>query len=368
LMQYQDGESRTINGVTYTRQGGQWHAQGAPQGPVYGAPTPPKTPPPQTPVNAARDEVGLELDRNRLAVAPVDARKAEIDARKAQLELDALERKAADPTGALGVEQAKATGFYSRAVKANSAYEAMNVGAQNIQDTIAKTLTPHDYEGYTVSTERQKADAVIRGFIAAALRYESGAAIPPEEFESAYKQYFPQPGEGPQTAAVKAQLRANTMEGLKLGSGPGAEQVPPPNVPDDRIGDEIKARVARGDPPAATIQWLISIGRPPNDRQIEQIIANAGNRNPTVSPPDNGGARALGIGVGDIAEGIGDTSGRRSGTQPGCPLRKATKKSSQAPSSRAALAASASLGWLVLALKLPPGQSPADWSALAHLL
>jgi hypothetical protein len=45
--QYQDGASETINGVTYVRQGGVWHAQQS--GPVYG---PPRVPAAQTPDQA----------------------------------------------------------------------------------------------------------------------------------------------------------------------------------------------------------------------------------------------------------------------------------------------------------------------------
>jgi hypothetical protein len=159
------------------------------------------------------------------ATAPFDARKSAADAQKAELELEALRRKAADPTGALGVEQAKATGFYSRAVKANEAYEKLGVGAEPATVAVAKAILPGAAQGYVIPQKRQEADANTRGFISSVLRYESGAAIPPEEFESAYQTYFPQPGQGPDVVAAKARLRAEAIEALKMGSGPGAAQV-----------------------------------------------------------------------------------------------------------------------------------------------
>lgn len=80
-MQFQDGETRVINGTTYVRQGGQWRAQGA--GPVFGSP---KLPPPQTPVQEQTDEARLEQLRRDLQTAPTkaarDAEAADRDAAK----------------------------------------------------------------------------------------------------------------------------------------------------------------------------------------------------------------------------------------------------------------------------------------------
>jgi hypothetical protein len=56
------------------------------------------------------------------------------------------------------------------------------------------------------SADRQKFEQAQRNFINSVLRKESGAAISPSEFDSAAKQYFPQPGD---SAAVIAQKSAN---------------------------------------------------------------------------------------------------------------------------------------------------------------
>lgn len=164
---------------------------------------------------------------NRVAAATEEAeiRKRQADTRKAELEVQRLEKMAADPSGALGVEQSRAAGFYSRAVKANERYEGLGVGADSPGTSVAKTILPEKYEGYVLPDKRLAADANIRGFIGAVLRYESGAAIPPEEFATAYKTYFPQPGEGPDVVEQKRKLRMDSIGALGMGSGPGAAQV-----------------------------------------------------------------------------------------------------------------------------------------------
>jgi hypothetical protein len=72
---------------------------------------------------------------------------------------------------------------------------------------------------------RQQAEAAQRDFIASTLRYESGAAISNSEFENQRKIYFPQPGDSAETVALKAKLRENAIEGLRLSAGPAAPKV-----------------------------------------------------------------------------------------------------------------------------------------------
>lgn len=76
------------------------------------------------------------------------------------------------------------------------------------------------------SGEQQRVEQAQRNFVNAVLRRESGAAISPVEFESAKKQYFPQPGDLPETVAQKQQNMATTIDALRLGAGQGAENIP----------------------------------------------------------------------------------------------------------------------------------------------
>ena len=73
-----------------------------------------------------------------------------------------------------------------------------------------------------LSKESQKAEQAQRDFINAVLRLESGAAIAQSEFDNAKKQYFPQPGDGREVIAQKAQNRKTAIQGLLNNARPGA--------------------------------------------------------------------------------------------------------------------------------------------------
>jgi soluble lytic murein transglycosylase-like protein len=63
----------------------------------------------------------------------------------------------------------------------------------------------------------QKFDQARRDFVNAVLRKESGAAITPEEFENAEKQYFPIPGNPPEVIAQKEANRATAIDTIAAG-------------------------------------------------------------------------------------------------------------------------------------------------------
>ena len=65
--------------------------------------------------------------------------------------------------------------------------------------------------------------------INAQLRRESGAAINADEYAKADKQYFPQPGDDPETIKQKALNRKLAVEGMVRGAGPTYQ--PSPSVP-----------------------------------------------------------------------------------------------------------------------------------------
>jgi hypothetical protein len=73
---------------------------------------------------------------------------------------------------------------------------------------------------YLTSPDFQRFDQAKRDFVNAVLRRESGAAISSSEFENAYKQYFPQPGDSKEKIAEKAKNRQDTIAGIAGGGGP----------------------------------------------------------------------------------------------------------------------------------------------------
>jgi hypothetical protein len=121
--------------------------------------------------------------------------------------------------------QAKSAAFYTRALRANQLYGGTGVNDDPQGREIAKSLLPDALVNQFTSPARQQAEAAQRDFIASTLRYESGAAISNSEFDNQRKIYFPQPGDSPETVALKAKLRENAIEGLRLSAGPAAPKV-----------------------------------------------------------------------------------------------------------------------------------------------
>lgn len=79
---------------------------------------------------------------------------------------------------------------------------------------------------YLVSSNYQQAEQAQRDFINALLRRESGAVISPEEFDSARKQYLPQPGNGPKVLQQKAANRDLVIRGLINAAGSAFKPAP----------------------------------------------------------------------------------------------------------------------------------------------
>lgn len=141
-----------------------------------------------------------------------------------QIEKD---RARLEATGGIeaSVEQGKAATFALRAQAANKDYEGAKLDPDTIIGQIGYSVAP----GITAnlsSDARNAQRAREADFIAAVLRYESGAAIPPSEFETAYKIYFPSSNAGPQEIEAKRRARANAIEGLRLGAGPNVARIP----------------------------------------------------------------------------------------------------------------------------------------------
>ena len=79
---------------------------------------------------------------------------------------------------------------------------------------------PDAIENWLVSDDYQALDQASRDFINAQLRRESGAVISPEEFDNAYKQYLPRPGDTVEVLKQKAANRKTVIEGMARAAGP----------------------------------------------------------------------------------------------------------------------------------------------------
>lgn len=115
--------------------------------------------------------------------------------------------------------QGKANLFSQRA---SAADEIMNgIGDKiNVIGLTAASAIPGG--NFLMSEDQQKISQAQRDFVNSILRTESGAVISDQEFSNAQKQYFPQPGDGPEVIKQKGQNRKLAIKGLSEMAGPNA--------------------------------------------------------------------------------------------------------------------------------------------------
>lgn len=113
----------------------------------------------------------------------------------------------------------KSSGFLQRAIDAETNFRSLGdvqprgIIGQTVQDAMPSV------SNMMSDADRQRAVQAERQFIAAVLRYDSGAAIPPEEFVSNGQIYFPRPGDTPEVLAQKANARRVAIESLRDAGG-----------------------------------------------------------------------------------------------------------------------------------------------------
>lgn len=273
--------------------------------------------PPAQPISgyipaAPKQPTQLQLDEAARAAAEEERKRKKFE----QEEADRIASGGVDAS----VEQGKAASFYNRASKANAELDRL-IGKYKLDpDSLIGHAADAVAPGITskfASDERNAARSVVRDFISATLRYESGANIPTSEFLNQYQIYFPSPDAGPEEIATKARARQTAIEGLKIGAGPAAARVgegqgPTTVLPQDEFNAAVADKIKRGEGLGAIIAFMTEQQRPPTPEQIDKIAANIGNKNPRVETEQGQGidaARALGLGVGDIAQAAGNTLG-----------------------------------------------------------
>jgi hypothetical protein len=107
--------------------------------------------------------------------------------------------------------------YYNRAKQASD-------DIQPLEDTIAQSglgaqLQLQHAPNMLQTQEQQAYRQAQRAFTEARLRKESGAAIPPAEYENDAKTYFAQPGDDPKTIDQKRRGRQTVLDGLKFSAG-----------------------------------------------------------------------------------------------------------------------------------------------------
>lgn len=127
------------------------------------------------------------------------------------------------PEKALTQDQANATTFYNRMQEAEKIIEDQQKTGLNAWQE-ARDNVPL-IGNWLTSDDKKQLEQAKRNWVTANLRKESGATISKEEFETADKQYFPQPGDDDTTLKNKRQARIAAQLGLKVAAGPGIERI-----------------------------------------------------------------------------------------------------------------------------------------------
>jgi hypothetical protein len=121
------------------------------------------------------------------------------------------------PTKPATDAQNQAAGYALRINQSGSILDQLQSAIQgyNAAGFEAQTRLPSYLQSGTI----QSYDQAARNFINAQLRRESGAAISTQEFDNAYKQYLPRPGDSAQVLAQKKQNRDAVYKSLVNSSG-----------------------------------------------------------------------------------------------------------------------------------------------------
>jgi len=121
-------------------------------------------------------------------------------------------------TGKMTESQGKAAGFATRMENSLDVIKKFEGQGQNAFGRMSEKAP---FGGaYLQSPEYQRYTAAKQSFINAHLRKDSGASIHDPEFVRAEREFFPQPGEGPDVVREKAARRAALADTTKREAGP----------------------------------------------------------------------------------------------------------------------------------------------------
>jgi hypothetical protein len=123
--------------------------------------------------------------------------------------------------------QLKAANFHGRMVQALNEIQKPREGGLGIEDALIGRSTERNVVDNAMpnmlnvfrTEEMQGYRAAQRAFTEARLRKESGAAIPPHEYETDAQMYFFQPGDTPKTLEQKRRARQMVVDGVAAEAG-----------------------------------------------------------------------------------------------------------------------------------------------------
>lgn len=160
-------------------------------------------------------------------------------------------------------DQSDAAGFSDRMINSNRIIG--QVGTPSTTAAKLRDLIPFGLGNYGQSEDYQKYKQARDDFINAQLRRESGAVIGLDEYASADRQYFPQPGDKPEVVAQKNKNRQLAVEAMTRAAGRTYEVNPTVNRPPagtsaapagaPQVGDVIDGYTFKGGDPSRRESW-----------------------------------------------------------------------------------------------------------------
>jgi len=151
-----------------------------------------------------------------------DAQERELRARQENIRLTASLRPPREEKP-LTEFQGKSTMFGTRAAQSHNILNQYEQSANPL--AVAASGFGGKLINWALPEEAIKVEQAQRNFINAVLRQESGAAIGSTEFDSAKRQYFPQPGDTPEVIAQKRANRDLVIKGFARQAGAGASDI-----------------------------------------------------------------------------------------------------------------------------------------------
>lgn len=149
--------------------------------------------------------------------------------------------------------QGKAATFTDRLLESDPIIDRLgNVGTDYKQQGLASVPLAGNS---LVSNDYQQLQQAQRNFLNAVLRKESGAVISDEEFANGAKQYFPQPGDSPETIAQKSANRKTAISGMQREAGHSYKPASAPSSGGPKAGSVEDGYRFKGGDPADPSNW-----------------------------------------------------------------------------------------------------------------
>lgn len=162
----------------------------------------------------------------------------------------------------------KAAGFFTRMTEAERIIQRLEdegVTAPSFGERALGMVLPEDM---ALGPQSEMLRQAQRDWVRAKLRFESGALIGDEEADEEIRTYFPQPWEGPEVIAQKAQARRVAMDAMRAAAGREAGQQPQgQGAPQGSVAPQLPPNAQPWTPNSQYVQGQIAVNPQTGERR-----------------------------------------------------------------------------------------------------